>query len=238
MPAGTTDRLHHFGQTYTTIDVHHRCCNVHTLGFFIRGFRSQAVEWRAITVPMRAKTPRSRLRSPATRPALCSIYIPGERSDARCGFSLRAYLTRQAWCAQCATIPFEAGSEHAYFFDLGIIARGLLAAWTTTRETEFRRALRMPHWRWHSILWRRHVSSDRHSSGKAASRLRALALVAQPRMLSIESRSGLARHRAGVRRSTCDEDVRRGIVSGSVHPREFPPRRRRCGKGDGPPACL
>ncbi len=47
------------------------------------------------------------------------------------------YLTRQAWCAQCATIPFEPGSEHAYFFDTGIIARGLLAAWTTTREVEF-----------------------------------------------------------------------------------------------------
>jgi hypothetical protein len=47
------------------------------------------------------------------------------------------YLTRQAWCAQCATIPFEPGSEHAYFFDIGIVARGLLAAWTITREVEF-----------------------------------------------------------------------------------------------------
>jgi hypothetical protein len=47
------------------------------------------------------------------------------------------YLTRQAWCAQCATIPFEPGSEHAYFFDVGIVARGLLAAWTTTRDVEF-----------------------------------------------------------------------------------------------------
>jgi hypothetical protein len=47
------------------------------------------------------------------------------------------YLSRQAWCAQCATIPFEPGSEHAYFFDVGIIARGLLAAWTTTHEAEF-----------------------------------------------------------------------------------------------------
>ena len=47
------------------------------------------------------------------------------------------YLTRQAWCAQCATVPFEPGSHFAYFFDVGIITRGLLAAWTTTRETEF-----------------------------------------------------------------------------------------------------
>ena len=47
------------------------------------------------------------------------------------------YLTRQAWCAECATIPFEPGSEFAYFFDIGIIARGLMAAWTTTRDVEF-----------------------------------------------------------------------------------------------------
>lgn len=47
------------------------------------------------------------------------------------------YLTRQAWCGTCATIAFEPGSEHAYFFDVGIIARGLLAAWTSTHEMEF-----------------------------------------------------------------------------------------------------
>jgi hypothetical protein len=47
------------------------------------------------------------------------------------------YLTRRAWCAQCATVPFEPGSHHAYFFDIGIITRGLLAAWMSTHETEF-----------------------------------------------------------------------------------------------------
>lgn len=52
------------------------------------------------------------------------------------------YLTRQAWCNECATIPFEPGSEYAYFFDVGIITRGLLAAWTATHEAEFAKGAR------------------------------------------------------------------------------------------------
>src|SRR5688572_29776157 len=34
------------------------------------------------------------------------------------------FLTRRAWCPQCATFPFEyggAGTKYAYFFDCGII---------------------------------------------------------------------------------------------------------------------
>ncbi len=59
--------------------------------------------------------------------------------------SLRAarFLTRVAWDAKLGTFPFEhpvtaSGPALAYFFDCGIIVRGLLCAWRVTGETEFR----------------------------------------------------------------------------------------------------
>jgi hypothetical protein len=52
------------------------------------------------------------------------------------GLAAAHFLTRQAWSSQHATIPFEIGSEFAYFFDIGIITRGLLAAWKATGEQE------------------------------------------------------------------------------------------------------
>jgi hypothetical protein len=59
--------------------------------------------------------------------------------------SLRAarFLTREAWNAELGTFPFEladdaSGPALAYFFDCGIIVRGLLSAWRASGETEFR----------------------------------------------------------------------------------------------------
>ncbi|HEY6344625.1 MAG TPA: hypothetical protein VIY49_24285 [Bryobacteraceae bacterium] len=43
----------------------------------------------------------------------------------------------QTWDSGASTVPFEPGSPLAYFFDLGIIVRGLLAAWRLTGEPEF-----------------------------------------------------------------------------------------------------
>ena len=61
--------------------------------------------------------------------------------------ALRAarFLTRVAWDAETGAFPFElvsGGAEpaFAYFFDCGIIARGLLSAWRSTRDVEFRDA--------------------------------------------------------------------------------------------------
>jgi hypothetical protein len=48
------------------------------------------------------------------------------------------YLTGHAWDAAVSTFPFEPGSDRAYFFDIGIIVRGLLAVWRATGEEEFR----------------------------------------------------------------------------------------------------
>lgn len=47
------------------------------------------------------------------------------------------FLTDMAWDAASHTFPFEPGSDRAYFFDLGIIARGLLAVHRATGEERF-----------------------------------------------------------------------------------------------------
>jgi hypothetical protein len=48
------------------------------------------------------------------------------------------YLTRIAWDANSQTMPFEIEpAAFTYFFDCGIIVRGLLAAWRATGEQEF-----------------------------------------------------------------------------------------------------
>ena len=51
------------------------------------------------------------------------------------------YLCRQAWNREDHTFPFEPTSNgeqaYAYFFDCGIIIRGLLALWRATGDSEF-----------------------------------------------------------------------------------------------------
>jgi hypothetical protein len=50
------------------------------------------------------------------------------------------FLVRTAWDEGCGSFPFEPGAPLAYFFDSGIIVRGLLAAWRATGDVEFRDA--------------------------------------------------------------------------------------------------
>ncbi|HML18891.1 MAG TPA: hypothetical protein VK419_17790 [Bryobacteraceae bacterium] len=47
------------------------------------------------------------------------------------------YLTRRAWNADSNTFPFEPASPLVYFFDIGIIARGLIAVHRATGDPEF-----------------------------------------------------------------------------------------------------
>jgi hypothetical protein len=65
-----------------------------------------------------------------------------ERTEqvAYCNAALRAarFLTRSAWDTANATFPFEPGSNLGYFFDTGIIVRGLLAAYRISGDDEFR----------------------------------------------------------------------------------------------------
>jgi hypothetical protein len=71
----------------------------------------------------------------------------GEPEYLEAAFRAARFLTRTAWCRKCGAFPFEYWSvgDHcgnvpmlAYFFDTGIVIRGLLAAWRATQETEFR----------------------------------------------------------------------------------------------------
>jgi hypothetical protein len=47
------------------------------------------------------------------------------------------FLMRQAWDRDARVMPFEIGpAEYAYFFDCGIVVRGLLAYWHAARDQE------------------------------------------------------------------------------------------------------
>jgi hypothetical protein len=62
----------------------------------------------------------------------------GQRAHLDAAIRAARYLTREAWDAANHTFPFEPGSAHAYFFDIGIIVRGLVAVWRATGDEEFR----------------------------------------------------------------------------------------------------
>jgi len=89
----------------------------------------------------------ARVSTEITGYALSTLLFLHERTgDPAClDAALRAglFLTRQAWDRELSTFPFElagdaGGPAFTYFFDCGIIVRGLLCAWRATGETEFR----------------------------------------------------------------------------------------------------
>lgn len=68
------------------------------------------------------------------------VYLHGISGDARyfdaAGRAAR-FLTHCAWDRTARVMPFEiAPAEYAYFFDCGIIVRGLVAWWEAAREQE------------------------------------------------------------------------------------------------------
>ena len=108
-------------------------------GFFDRVFSSRMEAWRATTVVTSEGTHSSRPRSPGTRSVFSSTFtrLRARPSILRRACAARASLTRVAWDRSTALFPFEAASHLAYFFDCGIIIRGLLSAWRVTQEPEF-----------------------------------------------------------------------------------------------------
>ncbi len=66
--------------------------------------------------------------------------IPGQQYREAAEQSAQ-FLLHDAWSESSATFPFEpvvnGGPAYAYFFDCGIIARGLLAAWRATGRREY-----------------------------------------------------------------------------------------------------
>src|SRR5262249_44083356 len=72
--------------------------------------------------------------------ALIALYRQTSQSEYR-DAALKAahFLVDVAWDAECAAMPFEIGPEcrrSSYFFDTGIIVRGLLAAWRESGHAE------------------------------------------------------------------------------------------------------
>ena len=63
--------------------------------------------------------------------------LTGESAYLDAASNAARYLCRHAWDEASSTFPFEPGSDRAYFFDTGIIVRGLAAAWRATGEDEF-----------------------------------------------------------------------------------------------------
>ncbi len=88
--------------------------------------------------------------------------------------ALRAarFLTRTAWDARLGTFPFEhpvnGGPALAYFFDCGIIVRGLLSAWRVTKDSEFLdAAIAAGHGDAGRLSRRQRHPSDSRAAGKA-----------------------------------------------------------------------
>jgi hypothetical protein len=66
---------------------------------------------------------------------LAFAYSLDGRQETLDGARLAAeFLAGHAWDPALALFPFEIDSPHAYFFDSGIIIRGLLAVWRITKE--------------------------------------------------------------------------------------------------------
>ena len=67
--------------------------------------------------------------------------VLGDREYLDRAVSAARYLCRQAWDSGSSTFPFEpteSGQQsYAYFFDCGIIIRGLLSVWRATGDAEF-----------------------------------------------------------------------------------------------------
>jgi hypothetical protein len=69
------------------------------------------------------------------------VYLQQGTGNAECleaGLRAARYLAREGWDRANSTFAFEPGAPYAYFFDIGIIVRGLLAAWRVTGDEEFR----------------------------------------------------------------------------------------------------
>ena len=62
--------------------------------------------------------------------------LTGEAAYLEAAVRAARFLTRQAWDPHACTFPFEPGSGLAYFFDTGIIVRGLAAVGRAAGEEE------------------------------------------------------------------------------------------------------
>ena len=64
--------------------------------------------------------------------------LTGDDRYRKAGLRSAHFLVDQGWDRASMTFPFEPGSDRAYFFDIGIIIRGLLAAARATGDSIFK----------------------------------------------------------------------------------------------------
>jgi len=100
-------------------------------GAVARYYRTDAAQWAPVSTELTGYS------------AAALVYLYQRNYDPACLQAARRaarFLTRTAWDPVLQTFPFElpgGGSGGlAYFFDLGIIARGLLSLWRVTGEQE------------------------------------------------------------------------------------------------------
>ncbi|MCC6858088.1 MAG: hypothetical protein IT158_05995 [Bryobacterales bacterium] len=111
----------------------------HTTGGVARYYRSDLQENRAISTEITGYA----------AGALVYLHrLTGEPAYLDKAILAGRFLTRLAWDRRLETFPFEYARDGmeveplAYFFDTGIIVRGLLALWRATGDTEFKEAAR------------------------------------------------------------------------------------------------
>jgi hypothetical protein len=86
----------------------------------------------------------ARVSTEITGYAVSALLFLHERTEEaayqEAGLRAARFLTRVAWDEKLSTFPFELveGPRFTYFFDCGIIVRGLLSAWRVTGDAEFR----------------------------------------------------------------------------------------------------
>jgi hypothetical protein len=91
--------------------------------------------------------------------ALASLFrITGDDVYLACARKTARFLLN-AWDEELRTFPFEHPSRHSYFFDCGIIIRGLLAVW---RETHDARLLEVSTDAAHAMIADFHSGQDYH----------------------------------------------------------------------------
>lgn len=99
-------------------------------GAVARFYRTDSAQWAPVSTELTGYT--AAILVHLYRRIQDAAYLEAARRAAR-------FLTRTAWDASLQIFPFELpqdGRGLAYFFDLGIIARGLLSLWRVTREQE------------------------------------------------------------------------------------------------------
>jgi hypothetical protein len=99
-------------------------------GGVARYYRSDTRQYRAVS---------TEITGYAAATFLCLYRATAEDRCLEAAIRAGRYLTRTAWKPALKTMPFECGgqAELAYFFDLGIVARALLALWRATGDAEF-----------------------------------------------------------------------------------------------------